>query len=136
MADLQDKRDTRRRLSAYDMVGEWTVKTSETIYQGSGVALSATGVLVDSKDADAVKTVGRAAASVITAAAGTKLKVDQGIFGYDKGVGTIVPGVPVYWTDNQTVNGNSGVFAGYVYDVEDDIVWVLQTFDMVEPAAG
>jgi hypothetical protein len=117
-------------LSCFDMIHEYTVATGATIYQGSGVALNGSGLLVHASDATAKKTVGRAEATILSAAAGVTLKVRQGIVNWNAaGSGTPVAANRwqiCYWADDQTITMTPGTLvAGLVYNVDTFGVKVL-----------
>jgi hypothetical protein len=144
MADQTEPRVTaERKLSAYDMCHEFPVAASATIYQGAGVAFNASGLLVKASTVGAAIAVGRAAETVVSAVSGQTLRCDSGIFRYanagaPNAVAAAHRGTPCYFADDQTVSTSSGagIFAGIVYDVDAQGVWVVQAFPASEPVAG
>ena len=104
--------------------------TGATIYQCSGVAIGSDGNLVHASQAGALYTVGRANETVVSAAAGTQIGVETGVFLYANDAGHLLTIAnrfgPCYWTDDQTVGTNSAkLLAGIVWDVTAQGVWVL-----------
>lgn len=123
MADLTAARSTKMKVSPLDMIPEFVMSTGATIYQGSGVAIGSDGKLVHASQAGALFTAGVAQSTVVSAAAGTTMRVQCGMayFGNDAGhLLTIANRWDVcFWTDDQTVGSDSSkLAAGIVYDVD------------------
>jgi hypothetical protein len=121
------------------MVHEFECATGITIYQGSAVAVDSSGKLVPSTHATAVKCVGRACATVVSAAANELLKVEEGIFLYGNGTGTLSDSdrfQPCFFEYDQTVQKTGTIFAGLVYDVTSAGVYVFMSPFIPTPSSG
>lgn len=115
----------------------WPVAASTTIYQGTMVAVNASGYLVSASADPTLRVVGRAEEAVDNsagAAGALTCKVKRGVFGYvnsssTQAISDVHIGRPCYAVDNQTValRNPTGEYpvAGRVYDVDaDGLVYV------------
>lgn len=121
-----------RKLRPTDEIIELTVATGVTIYAGSIVQTNAGGeaiVAVAAAAASGIKVVGVACETVTAAAAGTRIKVQTGVFKLvNSGSFTAASRFdPCYITDDAAVNAtDTNKFAGYIYEYESaGFVWVL-----------
>lgn len=136
MADVTAPgRDTEKYLSPYELVLEPAVVTGQTIFKGAMVQLSTAGLAIKAGGANPKAVIGRALETVESAAAGTTIRVEQGVFKWDNLGGDPVEtadiGSPCYVTDDQTVHqtdGGTDIIAGTVVGVDSDGVWVLTVF--------
>jgi hypothetical protein len=115
-------------LSPWDFIFEFPVVSGDTIYQGSGVVIAASGLLTYATKASATYTAGRAEQTIV--GDGTKLcRVRSGIFLYKNGGTSLAIAdrfAPCYWSNADEVNKtNTNLFAGLVWDVTADGVYVL-----------
>lgn len=118
---LSAARNTRRMLSPYDMEHEFVVATGVTIYEGGMAGVNAAGLLVPANTSTMVRMVGRACSTILAAAAGSRLKVEQGIFSYGNGASIAAADRfdPVYVVDDESVNKtNTAPQAGLFYEVD------------------
>ncbi len=115
-------------ISCFDMRNEFIVATGKVLFAGGAAATNASGLLVRASDAGAVKAVGAACADVAAdAPAGTLLEIKQGINIWNNG-GSFTEAdrwAPAYFSDDNTVSkAATGLFAGWVYKVDGNGVWV------------
>jgi hypothetical protein len=115
--------------SPYDFTFEFPVVSGDTIYQGSGVVIAASGLLTYATKASALYTAGRAEQTIVGDGVKT-CRVRAGIFLFAN-AGTAVAiddrFAPCYWQNADAVNLTSAsqVLAGLVWDVTADGVYVL-----------
>ncbi len=115
-------------LSPWDFIFEFPVVSGDTIYQGSGVVIAASGLLTYATKASAVYTAGRAEETVVGDGVKT-CRVRSGIFLFaNAGTAVAVANrfAPCYWSNADAVNLTSSaqVLAGIVWDVTADGVYV------------
>jgi hypothetical protein len=137
MADATEARNTKRKLSPYDMRHTLPLSSAAgTIYQGTQVGVNASGDAVKASDALCIQIVGRCAKTVTYSATGdTKVDVDSGIFCYGNASAAAALALangdrfqPAYVLDDSNVtNDPASLFAGFVQDIDSDGVYVLQT---------
>jgi hypothetical protein len=139
MADLTAARDTPRKLSPYDYKDNLTVAVGQQIWIGALVGVDSSGNMVNASDATCVRVIGRASKSSGTPAnpgaaalSGDRLEYEAGIFLFaNDGTKTLALAsgdryAAAYVVDDQTVgNDNSGLFAGFVQDIDSSGAWVL-----------
>lgn len=130
MAALSDNRDTKFRHSPEEEFLDVLATSSTEFYKGGLVSQNASGMAHPSVGSGASKVIGVAYQRLTTAAANTKLlNVRKGRACLANG-DTIVAadrGKPCYVQDDQTVYKNSlgtRPFAGVIYDVTSEGVWV------------
>lgn len=132
MPDLTAARDTEKGLSSYEFVVEPVVLTGATIYKGALVMFNTSGTADKASGANPKFCIGRALETVESAAAGTRIRVESGLFKWNNEGADAVEAAdalgPCYVTDDNTVHqtdGGSDVIAGTVMRVDTDGVWVL-----------
>lgn len=124
MSDLlAASRATERRISGFDLINEFEVVTSAVLFNGGMAGTDATGKLQRASAAGTQKVVGVAQRDVLsTEAAGTMLKVEQGIFCFVNSSLAALTNAdrwkPCYVEDDQTVAKTGSLIAGTVYDVD------------------
>lgn len=116
-------------LSPFDYVYEFPVVSGDTIYQGSGVQIASNGLLTYATKALATATLGRAEQTVVGDGA-LKCRVRAGIFLFlNNGSNPMAIAdrlKPCYWLNaNEIDSQNTNPFAGLVWDVTSDGVYVL-----------
>lgn len=133
MAALTAPRRTREREGTFRQP---PVKAATRIWQGSMVAIDATGYAVPAATATTLKIIGRAEDTVDNSAGGNgdlRVKVTRGIFCWgNSAAGDAIAladiGATAYAVDDQTVAKTDGSAArsaaGRIYDVDADGVWV------------
>lgn len=130
MSDLtQARRATERKITGFDVINEFEVVTAAVLFGGGMAGTDATGKLQRASAAGTMKVVGAACRDVLTTEpAGTLLKVQQGIFRFaNSGTAPLTDAdrwKPCYVEDDQTVAASGQLFAGTVYDVDANGVWV------------
>jgi hypothetical protein len=139
MANLTAARSTLKKVSPYDMPHEMVMATGATIYKGSGVAFGSDGKIVHASQAGAIATAGVAEQTQLAAAAGQTIKFSSGVKCFaNSGAFPLTianRGQACYWSDDQTVGTDSTkLFAGIVYDVDSDGVWVKMGLVLAEAA--
>lgn len=131
MTDLTAARKaTTRLITNYDLENEFPLATSAVAYAGAGAAYDASGNLTRASAAGAVKTAGVFVHTNASAASGDTMKIEEGIFKLNNGSNALTNanrGQPCYWEDDNTVGSlaSTGIFAGFVYDVQSDGVLVI-----------
>ncbi len=145
MAALTTERSTNEIANgAHSLV--LPVKASTTIYQGSIVAIDASGYAIPGKKATGLKTAGRAEETVVNTGAdgAVTIRVTRGVFVYNNTASAAnkiteanVLG-PCYIEDDQTVTklATGASIAGTVIRVDDEGVAVEMGFWPVMPAAS
>jgi hypothetical protein len=115
-------------LSPWDFYFEFPVVSGDTIYQGSAVVIGANGLLTYATKASAVYTAGRAEQTIVGDGVKT-CRVRSGIFLWANGGSSLAVAdrfAPCYWSNADAVNKtNTNLFAGLVWDVTSDGVYVL-----------
>ena len=130
MAALTGPRMTPEMLSAYSQKYDPIVATGKTIFHGSWAGLNAAEEAVPAGDASCVIVLGRACApNGVSVAAGSRVRIDQGIFRWETGTGVdaLPVGAAVYAdTDQDTsVDPGSGQLGGTVVEHDSAGTWVL-----------
>lgn len=116
-------------LSPWDYTYEFPVVSGDTVFQGSGVQVASDGLLTYATKASATYTMGRAEQTIVGDGV-TKLRVRAGIFLF-KNNGTNPVAItsrlgPCYWLNaNEIDSQNTNPFAGLIWDVTTDGVYVL-----------
>lgn len=137
MAALTAVRDTKRwGGGGPERLFELPMKASTTIYQGSHVALDASGLVVPFTAATGLKDLGRAEETKTSAAGqNPRIKVSSGVFKWaNSGTNAVTAasrGAVVYGEDDQTVGSlATGMSVGGVcVDVDTDGVWCNSGMD-------
>lgn len=133
MADVTASRNTKRKLSAFDMKFSLPVDAAAgTIYQGTMVGITSAGKAVKASAATCIKIAGVACKDVTYADANSVIEVDSGIFCFTAAPSTAAPALangdryaPCYVLYDGTVTNDAGaIFAGLVEDVDSDGVYV------------
>jgi hypothetical protein len=126
------RKETRKKISNYDLDNEGTMLPGGTVYKGGMIQVLADGTLNRGGATNAQQVVGRASETVVTAVTGARCKYESGIFSYDNDVSnpcaTSDIGNICYVVDDHTVASTGTVIAGIVESIDPDTgeVWVLQ----------
>lgn len=128
MTALSANRDTKERAST---LFSFPVAASTKIYQGSLVAINASGLAVPASTSTTLKCVGRAeflADNSAGLASAINVQVKRGCFKFTNGESITLAnvGANAYLTDDQTVGitATGKSIAGVIRDVEADGVWI------------
>lgn len=131
------RKETRKKISNYDLDNEGTMLPGGTVYEGGMVQILANGELNRGGATNAQQVVGRAKESVVTAATGATCKYESGIFSYNNSVSNACAtshiGNLVYVEDDNTVANTGTVIAGIMESLDPVTgeVWVLQALGPV-----
>lgn len=126
------RKETRKKISNYDLDNEGTMLAGGTVYEGGMIQVLTTGLLNRGGATNAQQVVGRSKETIVTAATGARCKYESGIFSYNNSVSNACAtsdiGNICYVEDDNTVASTGTVIAGIVESIDPDTgeVWVLQ----------
>jgi len=139
MADLSAQTKTDKDVSCAEEISEPVCVTGTTIYKGLMVGLNASGLAISASAATCVKVIGRALEDTKTAAgvsgaaaAGSRIRVEQGVFIWAN-VGSMTDTSVeklCYVSDNHSVAATGTVVAGIVKKIDAAGVHVLTASGM------
>jgi hypothetical protein len=132
MANLTEKRNTRRKISNFDLDDEGVMSPGATVYQGGMCQLRTDGLFQRAGASGALHVLGRSRDTIVNAATGARVRFECGIFAYDNDgtnpCATTHIGEVVYMTDDHTVANTGTVAAGIMHSLDPDTgeVFVIQ----------
>ncbi len=84
MTDLSaPRKDTRKKISNYDLDNEGTMLAGGTVYEGGMIQVLTSGLLNRGGATNAQQVLGRSKETIVDAATGATCKYESGIFSYN-----------------------------------------------------
>lgn len=137
MADLTEARSTKSAQHPVQTCSQPVMVTGGTVFKGGLVQLTTAGLANRAGAANPQIVIGKAMETIEDAAAGQRVRVEEGLFLWNNDDGdpcvTADKGLPAYVVDDNTVANTGSIVAGTILDVTTEGVWVLTTVGTAGP---